>query len=75
MKKNIQGGYTAPPGPKPIPPGGVVNKEMVTITKEEYDELKRDSFFLACLENAGVDNWEWYDEARTIFQEEYREEE
>lgn len=35
-------------------------EEMVTITKEKYDSLYRDSVKLNCLENGGVDNWEWY---------------
>ena len=37
--------------------------EMVTITKEEYDELKEDSEFLGQLRAAGVDNWEGYEYA------------
>jgi len=35
-------------------------KEMITITKQEYDFLVEDSEWLTCLENAGVDNWEGY---------------
>jgi hypothetical protein len=37
--------------------------ETVTITKEEYDELKEDSRFLRCLQGAGVDDWEGYEYA------------
>ena len=33
------------------------NEETVTITKAKYEELERDSLWLACLEDAGVDNW------------------
>jgi hypothetical protein len=33
-------------------------EEQVTITKKEYDQLKKDSIWLCCLEEAGVDNWE-----------------
>lgn len=40
--------------------------EMVTITKKEYDQLLKDSDWLACLEAAGVDNWEGIDEAMNI---------
>jgi hypothetical protein len=41
-----------------------MNEEsMVTISKKEYDQLVDDSFFLNCLRNAGVDNWEWYESA------------
>ncbi len=43
-------------------------QEMVTITKKEYDSLQDDALFLNCLQNAGVDNWCWYDTAV----EEYR---
>ena len=44
-------------------------EEMVSITKKEYDELKKDSAFLACLEGAGVDNWCGYDDAREMMTE------
>lgn len=40
--------------------------DMVTITKKEYDQLLKDSDWLACLEAAGVDNWEGIDEAMNI---------
>ncbi len=35
----------------------------VTLQQAEYDELIRDQKILNALRNAGVDNWEWYDEA------------
>jgi len=38
-------------------------EEIVTITKAEYDNLKEDRAWLRCLESAGVDNWEGYDQA------------
>lgn len=41
-------------------------EEMVTITKEEYEELLADSKFLACLDAAGVDNWDGYDFAQDM---------
>lgn len=44
--------------------------ELVTITKEEFDELVARSNFLTALENAGVDNWEGYDEAVNSLREE-----
>lgn len=44
--------------------------EMVTISREEYTNLRDDSRLLRCLENAGVDNWEWYGDALEEFQEE-----
>lgn len=37
--------------------------ETVTITKEEYEELKSDQDFLSALRSAGVDNWDGYDYA------------
>lgn len=39
---------------------------MVTISQAEYDRLCKDSEWLGCLEAAGVDNWEGFDEARRI---------
>ncbi len=38
-------------------------EETITISKKEYDELVNAFYKLNALENAGVDNWEWYDEA------------
>jgi hypothetical protein len=41
--------------------------EMITITKAEYKRLKDRSFWLDCLEDAGVDyNWEFMGEAIDI---------
>ena len=45
----------------------------VTIPKTVYDDLKRDAFWLRCLEGAGVDNWEGYDFAIEFFRERYPE--
>jgi len=45
------------------------NTEMVTITKEEYDELLNEVSFLNCLRNAGVDNWDGYEYAQEAYQE------
>jgi hypothetical protein len=42
-------------------------EETVTITKKEYNDLLEDSRMLQCLENAGVDNWDWYSEALKEF--------
>lgn len=38
--------------------------EMISITKEEYDQLIADQKWLRALEAAGVDSWEGYDSAR-----------
>lgn len=35
-------------------------EEKVTITKKEYDKLKKDSQWLECLRATGVDNWEGF---------------
>lgn len=32
--------------------------EEVTITRQEYEQLLKDQFWLQCLEEAGVDNWQ-----------------
>lgn len=42
--------------------------EKVTISKREYDNLISDQFKLQCLEGAGVDNWEGYEEAMDLYQ-------
>ena len=39
------------------------NDETVTISYGEYQRLQERSRKLDALENAGVDNWEWYDDA------------
>lgn len=50
-------------------PEDEVQEEMITIPRKEYEQLIRDSKFLSCLESAGVDNWDGYDNAREIFNE------
>lgn len=40
--------------------------KMVTITEDEYNSLLEDSRWLACLDAAGVDNWQGIDEAFKI---------
>ena len=41
----------------------ILGNEYMLLRKEEYADLVRDSDWLACLEAAGVDNWEGYDVA------------
>ncbi len=36
-------------------------EELITISKQEYDELTKSSRMLNALFAAGVDNWEGYD--------------
>lgn len=44
-------------------------EETITITRKEYDELVNDMIWLRCLESAGVDNWDGFDEAREILKD------
>jgi len=37
--------------------------KTVTITVKEYTKLKEDARILQALYDAGVDNWEWFDDA------------
>lgn len=46
---------------------------FIRITREQYASLLRESRKLRALENAGVDNWEWYDEAISSLEEEEEE--
>ena len=39
-----------------------MENEMVTISKVEYDRLKKDAFILECLYERGVENWRSYSE-------------
>ena len=45
--------------------------KYVWIKKSEYEELIKDSFKLQCLENGGVDNWQWYSESLTEWYKKY----
>lgn len=47
-----------------------MSEEMITITKKEYEEMKRELRKLYALEAGGVDNWQWYDASL----EDYRKE-
>ena len=49
-------------------------KEMVTISKEEYESLLDSELQLSCLEACGVDNWEGYDDAMEMYNEDEDEE-
>lgn len=41
----------------------------ITILKELYEKFLDDSKMLEALQEAGVDNWEGYDEAMRIYNE------
>ncbi len=45
-------------------------EEYVEITRTEYNELLEDKKFLEALQAAGVDNWEGYEEAQQMMEEE-----
>jgi hypothetical protein len=42
---------------------GEMDKENITITKDEYRRLLNAEDKLSCLESCGVDNWSGYDDA------------
>lgn len=50
-------------------------EKMITIAESEYNQLCRDSQWLAALEAAGVDNWDGYEEAYDILEEWQKENE
>lgn len=39
------------------------SEPKVTISAKKYAKMKDEILWLRCLENAGVDNWEGYDES------------
>ena len=45
------------------------DEQTVTITQSEYDSLLEDSRFLNALRSAGVDNWEGYEIAQEMVEE------
>lgn len=47
-----------------------MNKKTITITIGEYEDLLEAQKKLDCLEGAGVDNWEGYDDAMSLMEEE-----
>ncbi len=47
-------------------PCGHEDKEMVSISKTEFDRLIQDQKWLQALEAAGVDNWEGCEQAQDL---------
>ena len=45
----------------------------ISLKDEDYEYLQKRDFKLKCLENGGVDNWEWYGESLTEYFEKYGE--
>ena len=52
----------------------MTDKEYVTILRDEYEQLIRDSLMLDCLDNHGVDNWGGYSDAMNDFNDQMGEE-
>ncbi len=46
-----------------------MNEETVTISKKEYESLKKNARWLQCLKRAGVDNWQGIDYAYDLKRE------
>ena len=44
-------------------------EEMITVTKEHYEELYEAYLWAEALDQSGVDNWVGYDDAREAFQQ------
>ena len=42
-------------------------EKMITITEEEYQELKNEATWVACLEATGVRNWDGFDIAGEMY--------
>ena len=47
--------------------------DYIVELEERIDQLEDDSLKLQCLEESGVDNWSWYDEAMELYRK-YKEE-
>ena len=43
--------------------------DTITIPVEEYERLLNDSYFLEALRAAGVDNWDGYEAAQDMMEE------
>lgn len=41
-------------------------RNYVLLSDEDYNQLEDDSYFLNCLDMAGVDNWDGYSEAQRM---------
>lgn len=47
---------------------------MITLTENEYASLLDDRMFLYALRSAGVDNWDGYDYALELYDEQWEQE-
>jgi len=48
-------------------------KQFITISRTEYESLKKSELKWNLLDCGGVDNWEWYGEALSSYNEEEEE--
>jgi hypothetical protein len=48
-------------------------EEMITVTREHYDELYEAYLWAEALDQSGVDNWVGYDDARDVLRESLKE--
>lgn len=69
MSENTAGGFLSH-GPYEQKPE---SESTITITKNEHDRLVERDEWLSDLEQAGVDNWQGYDEACDIRRERKKE--
>ncbi len=46
-----------------------MSEETITLLKSEYEDMRMSLDWLACLENAGVDNWSGYEYALELRKE------
>ena len=53
---------------EPEPESDQILEEMITISITEYDALLDDRKMLYCLQGAGVDNWQGYDDAMEMYE-------
>ncbi len=51
----------------------LMSEIMVTLPQSTYIKLLEDEFLLSCLREAGVDNWDGYDYAMELYNEDTKE--
>ena len=49
--------------------GDGLPEDSIVIQKKRYEELLESEEFLGCLQAAGVDNWEGYEQAQEILED------
>lgn len=56
---------------KEVTDQGNKDDDLIQVSAKHYQDLIRDSRWLECLENAGIDNWDGYDYAQEEYFETY----